>query len=239
MGKRKHFILIISVLLTLVASLDVFAQNFSKDMAAMIKAYDDAKRYELKITYRMFASEKAARPEIEKSAVVSRLNHSFSQRFYGETELVSNERYLLFINHQERIIAVREADGNKKASSFMSAGGLDSLLNVSVANFTYRKEGALGVYHLTYPKGASPAEGDVYFDPASFLIQKIVFKYQASSLTDGQRPKLEIVLAHNFSAKINPEDFNEKRFITVQGAQITPAPALRTYNVINLLPAKK
>lgn len=222
-----HWLLL---LIFLLSSSSIHAQNYQEDMEKMQQAYTAMTNLHSKIAVNVFAKKGAAQPVFTQRLELWKKGEQMHYTV-GELTMVTGKKYTLWINQGKREIAVQQNGKKKKVkgvAEMINPEMDEALKDYSKVTYLGKVKG-LKAYRLSQEKG-DIAQADIYLDSRGFL-KRMEYLYRTNE--DGSQNYIEVEFTV-FNNTVNPSAqlFDERKYIIEKGGKLAPSPQYASYQLI-------
>jgi hypothetical protein len=214
------------------------AQDAVKDMAAINKAYRDANRLSMSITYETYL-DKSTSPYERETGTYRKDNGNLYMSQMG-TEIMANGKRVTIVNHERKIVMI---DKMQPLPALPENIPLDSILSLYKEVKYYVPEGTKGTKAYTfYFKDGKFESIDMWFDESTFLVKKITNRYRYPIEENGADHKVSLVVSFkdiSTSQKQPSSIFSGETYVSAINGNYRLTPAYSKYKLINHLTAGK
>lgn len=225
--KNMHSIVLMA--LSILLAVPAVGQDPADILKKMNRNYAEANSYRMDVQVNVFQQQQLVSAY---EGLILKADQQHYSEMMGQTTLM-NERYALSIDHEDKVIVCGQRPKEQQASdteleSLLATIGDPNLVELSYVGLRG------GNYHIiAKPKNNQGIRKiELLVDERKFTLQQIVYHYGGGSNMPFNRIEINYS-SIQFDQRIAPSRFSEKRFITKQGGQLVPVPALNGYRIID------
>lgn len=211
------------------------AQTPREDLARMNKLYQSATSYDMKITVKLYDTEKSTSPLASYTGSTKMQDHQYYVDMMGRCTIV-NKKYALLVDKNQRLILVRDISEEKKSQEvpFSQQVNIESLLSADKSTMTYVANTAAEKRILVIDPEGAYEKVEIRIDPKTGLMSQLtmISKEEAGNESGAQK-----VVVQYSDVKLNQpitvSFFSEKSYITRKGKTIAASPLYKSFKVID------
>ena len=220
--------------LALIVILPAQAQHpLTMELETLGARYAEAAHLSFEVQYQLYANATSGQPIEELKGTVKKSGERMEQEL-GPILTLQTEDYFLRIDHEDRNIVMLDRKMKDKDLGLFPTPSLDSML-VAYASVT-KSSTADGKYRYVFeglPKDPRFSGYEIWVDPLTGYIHKLVFHFQDASMLDNllseDRPRLEITYTNYSQSTIEPAELDRSAYLQRQKRQWSPLPAYASY----------
>ncbi len=222
---------IIAVILLLCSGLG-YSQNYFEDIGKIIKTLKSTEQYQITSRIQMYDNAGSKREVLSFDAKVISTQNGYRSQI-GETEIISNEKMVVMIDHEDQMIQIENKQKIKRKDEklldeIQQLGKKDSVLTDAKL---LSQKGHLKTYQLSL-KG-DIVRADVTLNMANNTIEKIEYHYDDILFPTGN---YVVITYTSFKLKepINKTVITGEDVFVRSGKKFTTTTAFNNYQIVNL-----
>ncbi|MCH8904184.1 MAG: hypothetical protein IIA45_09755 [Bacteroidetes bacterium] len=214
----------------------LLAQNPTDDFNKMLESYLAIDKIRIEQEYRYYRNYATTEAyQTENGVLIREKENLYSNSF--DIERIMNSKYMMLIDHEMKIIAVKKPENLKKKD--LLSFNTDSLLMFCNRVEYLTQLGGLVGYRFSFSWGKYEYL-DIIYNPSTYLINKTVWYFRQpfspNEKDQPTKPRIEIV---NTKILIDPDIENNKfstlRYLSIVNGNIALTSAYSDYKLINYI----
>lgn len=208
-----------------------------EDILKMNEAFNRLASFSMNVEVKIFSNGTDVKPAQSFKGEARKSGNCFYSSMLGKTSLVNAEHALL-IDVQQKLIVydeVREENQKDKAALFKSGLMMvdTALTKLYKLKYLVNNENIRRI-EISRPKDKIYRKIELELDAKTSLIRSITYYYIKSEENGSPYDRISISYTGlQADAKIAPETFSEKKYVSVKNTKVTATAAYKTYKIVD------